>query len=887
MHCGDIEQKHDRDAIIYVGGGILRLDTITGGDRDPQVWKDNGDLLPAEDYDEIVIEDKGSYTEITAVSAFPRVDFETAGSEGLESVSPAYLAVTLSQPVAETVTVDYGITGGTATPGVDYWLSGTGTLTFDPCETTGSIGINIVDDGANENDETIIVELSNPSGPGVLLGSQSQHTYAILDPRAGVGFDTPASSGLESLTLVTIPVSLSATVGNPVTVNYAATGGTAAGGGADYTLLGDGTLQFDPGEMTEHIYIAIVDDSIEEVPDETIELTLSNPSSGVKLAIQNQHTYTIIDNEEGIRWDGLTWYYSESPSRLTVNQDGQLMWTPEGGDQFITRLPEHRLSQAGDIVELTYWWMTDGDHDCPDCFDCDLYCHDDDITCIAGTSDMRAGLFEADGEYITADGFDVSGSSVFAGYKGYAFRFGPNMRSGPTRWVDCTNEVHKTGNFQKKAESLDNLMYTNDGLEDYIPGFELPPGEWSLWTISLERLSSSSVRTSITLNDRTYTWTDTDDDDQPQKIDVFAVHMRNHRPYSILALEPLSPPPPPGPASNLKPTDGAEGVAYNVILSWTPGTDMLSHDVYLGTNSDDVNTANIFSDEFKGRQSPDANVYNPCGLELGMTYYWRIDEVNNGSTWRSDVLSFTVADYVAVDDMESYNNDTNQIIDTWKVYPYPDTNNGAYVYLEQAVIHGADKSMEFYFDSWWGNYFKAIRTYPAAQNWAVRGANHLSLWYHGYQFNSADDQMYVAVKDGSDHSTAVTYDGDPNDIRIEEWQEWNIPLQDLSDGNVNLTDVREVVIGANSLMWYGTIYYDDIRLYPTRCMPENISVADLSGDCVVDIRDFVILANQWRQSPGSPSADVAPDPPDGFVEWRDLAILTDYWLEVTLWPAEE
>jgi formylglycine-generating enzyme required for sulfatase activity len=73
MHCGDIEQQHDRDAIIYVGGGILRLDDITGGDRNPQGWKDNGDLLLAEGYDEIVIEyiPAGPYTQVRAIRYDP------------------------------------------------------------------------------------------------------------------------------------------------------------------------------------------------------------------------------------------------------------------------------------------------------------------------------------------------------------------------------------------------------------------------------------------------------------------------------------------------------------------------------------------------------------------------------------------------------------------------------------------------------------------------------------------------------------------------------------------------------------------------------------------------------------------------------------------------
>jgi len=73
MHAGSIEQKHDRDAIIYVGGGILRLDDIPGDDEDPQEWKDNGDLLPAEGYDDIVIEDCGDYTEVRAVKYPPTI----------------------------------------------------------------------------------------------------------------------------------------------------------------------------------------------------------------------------------------------------------------------------------------------------------------------------------------------------------------------------------------------------------------------------------------------------------------------------------------------------------------------------------------------------------------------------------------------------------------------------------------------------------------------------------------------------------------------------------------------------------------------------------------------------------------------------------------------
>jgi len=73
MHVGNIELKHDRNAIIYVGGGILRIDDISSSSGDPREWKEDGDLLPAEGYDDIVIKDCGDYTEVRAVRYTPTI----------------------------------------------------------------------------------------------------------------------------------------------------------------------------------------------------------------------------------------------------------------------------------------------------------------------------------------------------------------------------------------------------------------------------------------------------------------------------------------------------------------------------------------------------------------------------------------------------------------------------------------------------------------------------------------------------------------------------------------------------------------------------------------------------------------------------------------------
>ncbi|MCJ7776763.1 MAG: hypothetical protein MUP16_00370, partial [Sedimentisphaerales bacterium] len=56
-------------------------------------------------------------------------------------------------------------------------------------------------------------------------------------------------------------------------------------------------------------------------------------------------------------------------------------------------------------------------------------------------------------------------------------------------------------------------------------------------------------------------------------------------------------------------------------------------------------------------------------------------------------------------------------------------------------------------------------------------------------------------------------------------------------------------------------------------------LADFSGDGTVDLEDLKILAEQWLQSPGIPSADIAPIPTDGIVNFLDYAVFAEHWLE--------
>jgi hypothetical protein len=114
--------------------------------------------------------------------------------------------------------------------------------------------------------------------------------------QTSVQFASTSSSGAENVTPANLTVNLAFPSNVVVTVDYAATGGTATGGGVDYTLNA-GTLTFNVGETSKVIPIAIVDDTTPE-SSETIIVTLSNPTNAT-LGANTQHTYTITDNDSG------------------------------------------------------------------------------------------------------------------------------------------------------------------------------------------------------------------------------------------------------------------------------------------------------------------------------------------------------------------------------------------------------------------------------------------------------------------------------------------------------------------------------------------------------------------------------------------------------------
>jgi hypothetical protein len=293
----------------------------------------------------------------------------------------------------------------------------------------------------------------------------------------------------------------------------------------------------------------------------------------------------------------------------------------------------------------------------------------------------------------------------------------------------------------------------------------------------------------------------------------------------------------PGAVGSPNPYNNAENVKQTTILRWVAGDDAASHQVYFGTDKAAVSDATTASPEYKGDKNLEDVLYDPGTLMAGASYYWRIDEVNNlnpNSPWKGGVWSFTTADYLVVDDIESYNDidppnpGSNTIFAHWiDGYGMTETN-GALVgndpplpYTERTVVHGGKQSMPYAYDIT-GKYAEATLTLDSPRDWTASDVKTLTIWFHGDYANGAAP-IYVAIANTGGTPAVVTHE-DSAATQIHAWTRWDIPLQEFADKGINLTNVDTITIGigdkANPPGGAGNMYFDDIGLHPLEAEPE-------------------------------------------------------------------
>jgi len=210
-----------------------------------------------------------------------------------EGAGPATLTVTLSAATGRSVTVQYATANGTAVAPADYAAT-SGTLTFEPGETSQTFSVPIVADAAYEPHESLTVALSAPAGaslpdPSALVTIQNDDPLPVISVNDVTVTETDAGTVNASFS-----VTLAGATNVAATVAYATANGTATAP-ADFTAKA-GVLTFAPGVTAQTVVVAVAGDTLDEA-DETFALDLSSPTQA---AIgDGAGTGTITDNDSG------------------------------------------------------------------------------------------------------------------------------------------------------------------------------------------------------------------------------------------------------------------------------------------------------------------------------------------------------------------------------------------------------------------------------------------------------------------------------------------------------------------------------------------------------------------------------------------------------------
>ena len=328
------------------------------------------------------------------------------------------------------------------------------------------------------------------------------------------------------------------------------------------------------------------------------------------------------------------------------------------------------------------------------------------------------------------------------------------------------------------------------------------------------------------------------------------------------------------------PEDAATDIAVGVTVSWRPGREAAVHEVYISADEQAVmdGTAPVTTVS----QASDG----PLSLDLGSTYFWRVDEVNNAEVtpvWEGKAWSFSTQEYLVVDDFESYNDvlegdDSNLVYMTWSdgyvSPPAVRTNGSTMGYLEAfeptmetTIVYGGSQSAPLFYD----NTSVSVSEVTAdtsklaiGRNWTIGSPTTLVLYVYGDpENNAATDRMYVKV-----NNSKVVFDGN---ISRPEWMQWNIDLAALG---INLSNVTQLAIGIERIGntgGSGMVFIDEIRLY--RIAPpvpvEEVWVEAESGTVSAPMMKYDDPNASGGQyvSTVSGTADVADAPPypDGTV----------------------
>jgi hypothetical protein len=218
-------------------------------------------------------------------------------TEGNAGAVIAAFTVTLSAASDQPVTVNYATANGSpGGAGIDYQAV-SGTLTFNPAETSQTIAVSVYGDTLDEFREVFYVDFRSPTN-AVLVGGVATGLIVDDDPPPALTInDVTLPEGNSGSVAFVFTISLSAASGKTVNVNFATSDGTALTSNNDYVGTGS-YLTFAPGATTKTFTIQVNGDTRDEF-DETFVayLWIDDVYAEYATIADGQGVGTILDDD--------------------------------------------------------------------------------------------------------------------------------------------------------------------------------------------------------------------------------------------------------------------------------------------------------------------------------------------------------------------------------------------------------------------------------------------------------------------------------------------------------------------------------------------------------------------------------------------------------------
>ncbi|MDE0903924.1 MAG: hypothetical protein OSB42_04770, partial [Planctomycetota bacterium] len=224
----------------------------------------------------------------------PAVQFAAGTSEIREDHGVLVLPLVLSGPSAFDLTLVYALSGGAQEgAGGDFLDLGQGVVTISAFETTGKIGLEILQDGLFEYREDLVLDLMSVN-PGT-IGALSQHLVALVDDdsKPRVSFATAGASYLEGAGVVNVDLVLEGPASFDLPVAYTFQGTLSEG--LDFQIRGGGMVRIPAGQSTASFQVELLGDLIDEL-DEELVLRLM-PGDDALIGDQQEFLLVALDDD--------------------------------------------------------------------------------------------------------------------------------------------------------------------------------------------------------------------------------------------------------------------------------------------------------------------------------------------------------------------------------------------------------------------------------------------------------------------------------------------------------------------------------------------------------------------------------------------------------------